>query len=171
MSFLRPEVARRLQRWREPIAWGIMLAAGLLLIWRGYATLAPGPFLLGVLMAGAGATLMRSAIRRIRLTSTVQGEGVVLIDEGRIGFLGPYGGGYVDLAALARVELTPAAWILAADDGTRLSIPRGATGAERLPDALTPLPGLDLDSAGDAPGAVLVWQAPGASVAQRLPRR
>jgi hypothetical protein len=163
MSLVRPELAAALHRWREPLAWGAVLAAGLLLIWRGYAGLAPGPLMLGLLMAGAGATLLRAAIRRIRLTAQVPGEGVVVIDEGRIAYLGPFGGGVVDLPRLTRVELTPASWILAADDGTRLVVPRGAVGAERLPDALTPLPGLDLDSAAEETalaGPVLVWQAP-----------
>ena len=45
MSFLRPELAARLRRWREPLVWGALLAFGVWLAWRGYGALAPLPFL------------------------------------------------------------------------------------------------------------------------------
>jgi hypothetical protein len=54
------------------------------------------------------------------------------------------------------------AWILTAEDGTRLVIPLGAEGADRLFDALSPLPGIDFDAGAAAvaarrPGRATVW--------------
>jgi len=150
MAFLRPELAARLHRWREALAWAAVTAVGLGLIWRGYAGAATGPFALGLVMAAAGAALLRGAVGRARLGGAAPGAGVVLVDEARIAYLGPFDGGFVDLARLVRVELTPESWVLDADDGTELVIPRGAEGVARLPDALTALPGLDLERAASA---------------------
>ncbi len=55
---------------------------------------------------------------------------------------------------------------VAADDRSRLVIPLGAEGAERLFDALSPLPGIDFDAgvaalAARAPGRTLVWKKAG----------
>jgi hypothetical protein len=58
------------------------------------------------------------------------------------------------------------AWVLTAEDGTRLTIPLGAEGADRLFDALSPLPGIDFDAgaaavAGPGPGRAIVWRKAG----------
>ena len=175
MSFLRRELAERLRPWREPLVWGALLAAGLWLVALGYARLAPLPFAAGLLLAGAGAGLLMAALRRLRLMAGVQGEGVVVIDEARIAYLGPRGGGVIDLPAIVRVEIVsrphvpPAsahAWVLTAEDGARLTIPLGAEGAERLFDALSPLPGIDYDAGAAAvaargPGRATVWRKAG----------
>ena len=100
MSFLRPELAARLRRWRESLVWAALLAAGLWLVWRGYGGLAPLPFLLGLLLAAAGLGLLRGSIRRLRLSADALDEGVVVIDEARIAYLGPRQGGVVDLPAV-----------------------------------------------------------------------
>lgn len=175
MSFLRPELAARLARWREPIAWGALLAAGLLLVWRGYAGLDPLIFILGLIAAATGLGLLRDALRRASLASDTLSEGVVVIDEARIAYLGPRDGGFVDLPSVTRVEIvsrphlppaSPHAWVITAEDGTRLTIPLGATGADALFDALSPLPGIDFD-AGIAtitarrPGRTTVWRKAG----------
>ncbi len=158
-------------RW-EPILWGGTLLLGLWLIWRGYAGLAPLSFVLGLLLTLAGVALLRQALRRLRLGREAPAEGAVLIDEARIGYFGPREGGFIDLPAITSVEIVtrphvpPAsshAWILTADDGTRLMIPLGAQGAEHLYDALSPLPGIDFDAglaAVESPGAhrALVWR-------------
>jgi hypothetical protein len=164
VSFVRPELAVLLRRWGEALVFAAVLALGLWLLWRavsgrGWLLLAPG-----LVLAGSGAGLLMGAVRRIRLSDAPPGAGVVMIDEGRIAYFGPLGGGFVDLPGLIRVEITGEAWLLVADDGTRLAIPRGAAGAERLPDALSPLPGLDLDAAvaaigTGAPGRTLLWRA------------
>ena len=174
MSFVRPELAGRLRVWREPIGWGALIALGLWLVWRGYQGLAPVPFVVGMVVAAAGVGLLRPAVRRIRLRGEL-GEGVVVIDEARIAYLGPRGGGFVDLPGVIRVEIVtrphvpPAsahAWVISAEDGTRLTIPLGAEGADGLLDALSPLPGIDFDAgvsaiAARGPGRTTVWRKAG----------
>ena len=175
MSFVRPELAAWLHVWREPLVWGGLAIAGLWLIWRGYAGLEPLSFILGLGCFGAGLGLLRDAVRRTRLSQTSPAEGVVLIDEARIGYFGPRDGGFIDLPAIAAVEIVARphlppdsshAWVLTADDGARLVIPLGAAGAERLFDALSPLPGIDFDAGVAAvlgPGArrAIVWRRAG----------
>jgi hypothetical protein len=175
MSLLRPELAERLRLWREPMVWSALLAAGLWLAWRGYAALAPLPIVLGVLLAAAGLGLLRAALRRLRLHADSLAEGVVVIDEARIAYLGPRQGGFVDLPAVVRVEIVTRphvptasahAWVITAEDGTRLTIPLGAEGAERLLDALSPLPGIDFDAgvaavAAGGAGRTTVWKKAG----------
>ena len=141
------------------------------LVWQGYR--GAGAALLRrrpLSPSATGASLLLGAIRRLRLRGE-PGEGVVLIDEARIGYFGPRGGGFVDLPAIVRVEivtrphvLPPAhAWVLTAEDDVRLVVPIGAEGAERLFDALSPLPGIDFDAGAAAiaargPGRALVWE-------------
>jgi PAS domain-containing protein len=175
MSFVRPELAERLRLWREPVAWGLLLALGIWLIWLGYSRLAPLPFAIGLVCAAIGLGLLRPAMRRLRLRVEALGEGVVVIDEARIAYLGPRQGGFVDLPAVTRVEIVTRphvvpgsahAWVITAEDGTRLTIPLGAEGADRLLDALSPLPGIDFDAgvaavAARGPGRTLVWKKAG----------
>jgi hypothetical protein len=175
MSFLRPELAARLHHWREPIVWGLLLALGLGLVWQGYARLEPLLFFLGLAAAATGLGLLCPALRRVRLSTDALAEGVVVIDEARIAYLGPRGGGFVDLPAVTRVEIVTRphvptasshAWIISAEDGTRLTIPLGADGADRLFDALSPLPGIDFDAgvaavAARGPRRTVVWKKAG----------
>jgi hypothetical protein len=175
MSFLRPELALRLRLWREPIAWGALLAAGISVAWRGYAQLDLILFAAGLLVTAAALALMRAAVRRVQLRFDIMGEGVVIIDEARIAYFGPRGGGFVDLPAVMSVEIVtrphvpPASghvWIITAEDGTRLTIPLGAEGADGLLDALSPLPGIDFDAgvaavAARGPARTLVWKKAG----------
>ena len=175
MSFLRPELAEGLRRWREPIGWAVLLAAGVWLAARGYARVEPALFALGLLLAGAGLGLMRGAIGRLRLRADAPAEGVVVIDEARIAYLGPRTGGVVDLPSVVRVEIVSRphvpqasahAWVITTDDGTRLVIPLGAEGAEGLFDALSPLPGIDFDAgaaavAASGPGRATMWRKAG----------
>ncbi len=170
MSFVRPELAARIRLWREPMLWGALLVLGVWMIWRGYAGLALVTFVAGLAATATGASLLRPAIRRVRLHSEL-GEGVVVIDEARIAYFGPRGGGFVDVPSIVGVEIVTRpyvppdsshAWILTAEDGTRLVIPLGAEGADRLFDALSPLPGIDFDAGAAAvaarrPGRATVW--------------
>jgi hypothetical protein len=164
MSFIRPEAATRLRQWGEPLVSGVVLAFGLWLLLRAVA----GAWLLalpGLALAVAGAGLLVGAVRRLRLGGAPPGEGVVVIDEGRIGYYAQRGGGFLDLPGLIRVEITRDDWLLTDEEGFRLVIPRGAAGAEALPDAFSPLPDLHLDAAAAAlaagtPGRTLVWRRP-----------
>ena len=175
MSFLRPELAAKLRYWREPIGWSLLLLAGGWLAWRGYARFEPALFVLGLILAATGLGLLRPAIRRLRLTADAPAEGVVVIDEARILDLAPRAGGVVDLPSVVRVELvtrphlppaSPHAWVITAEDGTQLTIPLGAEGADGLLDALSPLPGIDFDAGAAAvaagrPGRATVWRKAG----------
>ena len=166
MSAPRSGLAELVLRWREALIWAAVLAVGAVLLLRGIERGAPGLTVLGLLAAGAGLFLTVGAVQRVRLRPDAEGPGVVRVDEGRIGYLGPRDGGYVDLARLTRVELGSEAWILTAEDGAQLVIPRGALGAEALPDALEPLPGLDLAAARALPkgGPVTLWLRAGEEV-------
>lgn len=162
MAFVRPELADAVARVREPLVWGAALVLGLGLAWRGYARIEPLALVAGTAIAVAGLALLRGALDRRRLAAAAPRPGVVVIDEGRVGLLGPAGGGFVDLPSLVSVAVTGApgavdrAWVLVAEDAPELVIPFGAAGAERLPDALAALPGIDF-AAADVPGAVL-WR-------------
>ncbi len=175
MSFIRPELAARLTTWREPIGWAALLVVGVALLWSAYVNLEPLLFALGLGATAVGGGLLLPALRRVRLTAEAPAEGVVVIDEARIAYLGPRGGGFVDLPAVTRVEIVtrphvpPAsahAWVITTEDGERLAIPLGATGADRLLDALSPLPGIDFDAGVAAvlsrrPGRAVVWRKVG----------
>lgn len=175
MSFVRPELKARLHTWREPITWSVVALAGLLLVWHGYAAIDLLPFLLGLVALAVGLGLLLPALRRLRLSAETPAEGMVLIDEARIAYLGPKGGGFVDLPSVARVEIVtrphipPAsahAWVITTEDGERLTIPLGAQGADGLLDALSPLPGIDFDAGVSAvlsrrPGRAVMWRKAG----------
>lgn len=175
MSFIRPELQARVVVWREAIIWGALTLVGVVLIVHGYHDIAPLSFMLGLLCAASGLGLLLPALRRVRLASQTPAEGMVVIDEGRIAYFGPREGGFVDLSSVARVEIVtrphipPAsahAWVITTEDGERLSIPLGAEGADRLLDALSPLPGIDFDAGVAAvlsrrPGRAVVWRKAG----------
>lgn len=174
MSFVRPELAAGFRLWREALIWAALLALGLWLIWQGYRDLAIVTFVVGIAATATGASLLRAAIRRVRLRGEL-GEGVVVVDEARIAYLGPRSGGVVDVPAIVRVEIVTRphvppdsahAWVLTAEDGTRLVVPLGARGADALFDALSPLPGIDFDAgaaavAAPGPGRATVWDRDG----------
>lgn len=172
MSFVRPELAAAFARWREAILWGAALALGLGLVWRGYARVELLTLVAGMALAATGFALLRGALGRMRLAATEAGPGVVVVDEGRIGLLGPTDGGFVDLPALVSVAIAGApgdpgrAWVLRAEDGSGLVIPFGAVGADALPDALAALPGIDFAAADH--GGATVWRR-SAPEAPRLP--
>jgi hypothetical protein len=104
---------------------------------------------------------------------------VVLIKEGRIGYLGPRGGGFLDLDELVRVEIVTdgrrAAWGLADEHGGALRIPVGARGAEAIYDALGAFVRLDDEAlkaalATRASGRFPVWvREPQPALPGRLP--
>lgn len=175
MSFIRPDLRDRLHTWREPIAWGTLALVGAGLIWHSYADIAPLSFVLGLICLATGLGLLPPSLRRLRLASSTPAEGMVVIDEARIAYLGPRGGGFVDLPAVSRVEIvtrphippaSPHAWVITTDDGERLTIPLGAAGADGLLDALSPLPGIDFDAGIAAvlsrrPSQIVVWRKAG----------
>ena len=170
-DFLRPEARALIWRWREV---GIALAVGLVGLWWLVATFGPLRWM-GLILAllGGGATL--AAVQRMRFSRGGGGQGVVRIDEARIEYLGPFGGGMVDLGTLRRLDLDrearPAHWWLLTTEGPGLAIPVDAEGADDLFDAFARLPGLPppnltraLERTG---GRETLWQRPEPRLAAR----
>jgi hypothetical protein len=162
MSFLRPEALADLHRWREVAAAVALGVAGVWFLSRGGYFFAPLAVLTLVLAAGWGLI----GLRRIRFQRPIAAPGVVEVDEGQVGYLGPSFGGYVALRELVelrmiRVQGQPH-WRLKQSDGQVLIIPAAAAGAEQLFDAFSALPGVDMSAisaALDAPGDThLVWR-------------
>jgi hypothetical protein len=87
---------------------------------------------------------LRGALIRLRLALGGDGPGVVVIDEGQIGYLGPETGGVTAFDLIDRVALVPGrALTLYRRDGAPIVIPLSADGADMLIDALAALPGFD----------------------------
>ncbi len=141
MSFLRPEAAAALARWREV---ALALAAAAFGIWvatRGgwfYAVL-------GAVVLAFGLALALAAWRRMRFSRDPDAPGVVQVDEGAVAYFGPETGGVVALSELDEVlavaHPSGMAWRLRQSDGTALTIPAAARGAEQLFDVFGALPG------------------------------
>lgn len=164
MSFLRPEASAFLVRWREvAIASGVGLS-GLWLIQLGGYLLAPLGGL--VMMFALGWGLL--ALRRVRFQRPVSAPGVVEVDEGQVGYLGPTFGGYVSLRELTEIRMIrlygEKHWRLKQADGQVLLVPVAAAGAGALFDAFAALPGIDTAALSAAPAAasdtLTVWRHP-----------
>lgn len=158
---IRPELAARILRWREPLAALALAGFGLWLMALGGLVLRPLGLMLLCLAGGWGLT----AMRRLRFARSVEAPGLVEVDEGQVGYLGPTFGGYVALADLVEIRMIELYgkrhWRLRQADGQALLIPVAASGAEALFDAFATLPGADmarLAAALDAPpGIAPLW--------------
>ncbi len=143
MTLIRPELTARLSQWREPIYAAGLAALGLWVALQGGWLLGPLGAALVVLAAGWAAM----AVRRLRFAPEVAAPGMVEVDEGQVGYLGPAFGGYVALPDLVELRLLTMRgrrlWRLKQADGQALLIPVDAAGAERLYDAFASLPGMD----------------------------
>ncbi len=178
---IRPEARAALFRWREVMASAALGGLGLWLISLGGLLLIPAGAALVALAAGLALT----AWRRLRFAQRGEAPGVVEVDEGQIGYLGPGIGGFVALPDLVEIKLITLRgrrlWRLKQADGQTVLIPVEATGAERLFDAFSSLPGLDSAALVDAlqpaqasssaalvpegmAGMRLVWRRPGAGL-------
>ncbi|MGR3435434.1 MAG: hypothetical protein ACU0CO_11195 [Shimia sp.] len=164
MSFVRPEAAAVLARWRDVLIGFGLMALGTVWVVRGTALLPT----LGVVVGLLGAAFVTIGLRRVVFPPGGDGPGIVEITERRIAYMGPETGGVVSIDALARVEIETGraglVWHLAGADGTRLAIPGAARGADGLFDALIALPGLNEAEAARAVRArthdrFLIWQA------------
>jgi hypothetical protein len=148
MSFVRPELAVQLNRWREVAIFAGVILIGILLI--GYNNLFFQ--IIGLAVAGIGVALILPAIPRALTRKQSDGAGMVEIDEREITYLAAHGGGVVSIDALFSVGILPTMdqepeWHLTQDDGARLTIPADALGADALIDAVLALPGADTDAA------------------------
>ncbi len=164
MSFVRPEARILLNRWSEMALALSVVLAGLWLIRMGGYFLGP----VGVALCALGGAWALLALRRIRFQRPVSAPGVVEVDEGQVGYLGPTFGGYVSLRELVEVRMIrlhgQPHWRLKQADGQTLLIPASATGADGLFDAFASLPGAStaafaaaVDLRGDAQ---IVWRHP-----------
>ena len=150
MSFLRPEAASLMRRWSEPVLMGVLFAG---LFWASAAAALEGSALgwAGAALFGlGGAVWIRAAIARARLEGVKQGPGVVMVEERRIGYMGPEHGGFAALEALILVEIVTTGegpfqddlfWVLHQSGEPPLIIPGSADGAAGLLDAFEALPG------------------------------
>lgn len=182
MPLIRPAVARWLRQKRE-VLWAAGAAAlGLWIAAQGGWLLGPLGAALAVLAAGWGAI----ALRRLRFASAVGAPGMVEVDEGQVGYLGPAFGGFVALPDLVELRMLTMGgrrlWRLKQADGQALLIPVDAAGADRLFDAFASLQGMDTaalvaalapEAAGSgtqlATGAAtrVIWRRAGAGVVAR----
>lgn len=162
MSLIRPDIRDALIRWREVIAGAVFVAIGLRLILDTYGAL----FLIGCGLFLAGLGLVFAGVQRARFRTGGGGAGVVDVDERRITYFGPFGGGAVAVDDLVEVGADPSrSWLLRDAQGTHLMIPMNAEGADQLFDALTVLPGLSAARLIDARRAAsqrytTLWEKP-----------
>ena len=143
MSFVRPELVEAAHRWREVIAAGATLAAGLWCLVRpGFALPAIG---LVLIIVGLGWAAL--ALRRLRFRQDGEAPGIVRVTEAQIAYLGPRVGGFIGLPDLSELRLLSyrgrRVWKLRSASGEALHIPVEAQGAEALFDAFAALPGMD----------------------------
>lgn len=184
MTLIRPEVTALIARGSEVIWAAAMAGFGIWLIWLGGYLLTP----LGAGIAALGIGWGVMALRRMRFAQTVATPGMVEVDEGQIGYMGPATGGFVSLPEVIEVRLIALrgrrVWRLKQADGQALLIPVDAAGAEGLFDAFSSLPGMDtsalvaalggvpatgqsLPAPHDAPDMQVIWRRQGAGVVAR----
>ena len=181
MTGIRPEMRDRLERWSEPAFGAAVLAFGLWTATRGGWLLAGG----GGMVAALGAGWLVLALRRLRFRGLGDAPGLVVLDEGRVTYMGPRIGGSISLDELVEIRLLAfrgrRAWRLRQADGQVLLVPLDCTGAEALFDAFSTLPGLTsatlvaaLSGGDPATGQTLpaagsadrpVWRRPGRGMA------
>ena len=111
--------------------------------------------------------MLWASIQRARFHGGSGGLGVVEVDERQIVYLAPVGGGILSLDALHEVAIAPdraglPVWRFTGG-GERLSVPASAAGTEVLFDAITALPGADMEAAirasrGRPERTVVIWR-------------
>jgi len=177
MSFIRPEATAELKRWRGAMVSAAVVALG---FWWGFTSLGLIKWAGWVLVAG-GASVLWASVQRARFHGGGGGLGVVEVDERQIVYLAPVGGGFFSLDGLSEVAIVPdraglPVWRFTGS-GERLSVPVSASGTEALFDAITALPGADMEAAirasrGRPDEKVVIWRRRDLpSAATRLPKR
>ena len=164
MSFFRPQARAVLTRWREVGLAGLVAGSGLWLMALGGYFLGP----LGAICLLLGGAWGLLSWRRMGFLRPVTAPGVVELDEGQVGYLGPSFGGYVALRELVEIRIVTLHrqqhWRLKQSDGQVLLIPLAAIGAEGLFDAYAALPGVDMSAmaaALESPADTqVVWRRP-----------
>ncbi len=143
MALIRDEAMAGLRRWSEVGAAGVAGFVGVWLMLLGGYVLFP----IGIVVLGLGAIWAVQAVRRLRFHRQVDAPGVVEVDEGQVGYLGPTFGGFVALPDLVELRVMVVhghrLWRLKQSDGQAVLIPMAAEGSDKLFDAFAALPGLD----------------------------
>ena len=163
-DLLRPAAKATLHRWREVIAAVLTLLVGLWLMRLGGWLLVPFGGIVTLLAVGWGVI----ALRRIRFLRGIAAPGMVEVDEGQVGYLGPNFGGFVALADLVELRLTDfhgaRQWRLSTSAGDVLSIPVDAAGSDKLYDVFATLPGINMARVTEAldhrVGTTPLWTRP-----------
>lgn len=169
---IRPELRDAMWRAREVISAGIAALFGIWLIMLGGYLLVP----LGTIVLVVAGLMAVQALRRMRFSQDIDAPGMVEVDEGQVGYLGPTFGGFVAIPDMIELRLITVQgqrlWRLKQNDGQALLIPVAAAGAERLFDAFTSLPGMDshalVEAASGRVGETLVWQRPAGPAGARI---
>jgi len=149
MGLVRPELAKELRRWAEPMGAVALAGLGLGMFWHGlarYNLIWQG---LGAILGLLGLAAFVASYRRVRFAQGDGGPGLVEVTERRITYLTFVGGGALDLESLIRLEYRShhsqgAVWVLTGFDDTILTIPVNAAGAAQLFDAFAALRGIDM---------------------------
>jgi hypothetical protein len=102
---------------------------------------------------------------RARIAGDGNAQGVVIIDEHRIGYFAPENGGFVELSQVTRIELINKEWRVHHLSGAPVHIPINAPKAVDLVDVFSTLPGISLLTlhaamTSDAETPELVWARP-----------
>jgi hypothetical protein len=147
MSFIRPEIVRNLNRWRETLAG--LAAAALGFVW--FSTATGALWLVGTVVMVGGALLAVAGVQRARFRRGGDGPGLVQVIEGQLTYFGPFEGGTVAVDDLVSVELDPDGtpsplWIVRGTLGETVRIPVDAAGADALFDVFAGLPGLQTEA-------------------------
>ncbi|MGQ0611423.1 MAG: hypothetical protein ACT4N9_10015 [Paracoccaceae bacterium] len=148
-------------RFREAGFAGIVLLAGLWLIWLGGWVLVPA----GLVVAALGVSLLRHALARLSFQQAVGAPGVVELDEAQLGYMGPQAGGFISLAEAVELRLITLQgrrlWRVKQADGQAMLVPVDAEGAGQLFDAFAALPGMDVGALSRAVAAAAGGAAAG----------
>lgn len=143
MAFFRPEILQTFQKWAEPLIALLIAFAGLWMLTK-YGIVMKG---IGAVLVIGGLTAALAGYRRVLFQQGTRGPGVVDVTERRIAYLSPFGGGFINVEDLSRIELRrqgkARVWILQSIMEERLVIPIDAANAAALFDAFTSLPGLN----------------------------
>lgn len=164
-SFIRPEAAKALMRWREVLIGCLAAMGGLYLSLTGIGV----QQYFGLALTVGAALMIFAGIQRVRFRLGQGGPGIVKLDERQVSYFGPLEGGFVDLDELVELTLDPtskpANWVLTQPGQQPLHIPTTAEGADALFDAFAALPELntermlaELERSPDQP--VVIWQRP-----------
>lgn len=150
MSFIRPEVAEALKRWKDVVVGASIGLFGLWLATQTYGIRSQ----FGAALILVAVALIYSGLQRARRPKGSGGPGVVEVDERQITYFGPEDGGAVSIDALSHIDVVASGegdrasdflWVFHQPDAPPLYVPGNAEGAQDIFDALAALPDVDFE--------------------------